>query len=335
MNNYINQIYNSSKYGPYKIISIFKDNSRNNMAKIKFIKSEAETLVRLNRALSGNVKDPQYGLNFNKIYYSDNYGPYKIIDIQKGKIKTSPKATIQFLNSNNIYTVLSNHAINGDVSDKKFGVIIPLDTSILNFEDKNMKLQRFSYNVWYSMMKRCYNKSADNYNSYGNLGITVCDKWKLYNNFLNDIKYIPQYEKWCRFPTIYQLDKDYLQLNIPKEQRIYSINTCIFLYYKDNINLKGLEFRKNNNTVSNYYGVHQKSKSTYGVQLIINNKSIYLGTYNDEIVAANVYNYWYEKYHQYELVPLFNDVPFIPATEFIKYNTRPKVMCNIRKDKSL
>ena len=334
-NEIINKQFVSKKYGPYIINDIFKDKN-NYMAQITFIKSNAKTITRLSKAISGNIRDPNYGLNLNKIYYSDNYGAYKIINIIKGTINQSPKATIKFLNSNNIYTVLIHHALQGTVNDKLSSVHIPLDTLLLSNEDKELKLLRIAHDIWYSMNKRCYNKLADNYKSYGELGISICSSWLIFNNFFKDITELFQYDKWSRFPTIYQLDKDYLQINIPKNKRIYSKNTCIFLYFKDNINLRAMEFRKNNKMQSNYYGVTKESKNTYSAHLIINNQNIYLGTFSNEIVAANVYNYWYKYYHQYELVPLINDVPYIPPDEFIKYNTRPKEMCTIiRKENGL
>lgn len=333
-NDYLNKQFESSKYGSYKIIDIFKKDN-NTMAEVIFENSGGKAITRLSRAINGEVRDPNYGLNFNKIYYSDNYGAYKIINIEKGKYKASPKATILFLNSNNIYTVLIHHAKDGTVSDKNSNVIIPLDTTLLSNTDRYNRLLRIAHDIWYSMIKRCYNESADNYKSYGKLGISVCDRWLSFDNFLNDLPSIFQFDKWSRYPTLYQLDKDYLQLNIAKENRLYSPETCVFLYFKDNINLRALEFRNNNKMQSKYYGVTKESSNTYSAHLIINNQNIYLGTFTNEIIAANVYNYWYEYYHQYELVPLFNDVPFIPNSEFIKYNTKPKEICIIRKENGL
>ena len=332
MKDILNNIYHSNKYGPFKIVEIYEENNIK-MARLIFENSQAETTTRLSRALNGEVRDPNYGLSFSKIYYSDNYGPYQVINIQKGAVKTPPKATIQFLNSNNVYIVQIQRALNGAVSDRKNRAITPIDTTILSDIDKQNRLLRIAHDIWYSMIKRCYNTGADNYEFYGGAGVTVCDYWLLFDNFLSDIVNIPQYNKWSRFPTIYRLDKDYLQLNINKDLRVYSLETCMFLHFKDNINLKAIEFRNNNKMNSPYYGVSRESKSTYSAHLIINNRNIYLGTFTDEIVAANVYNYWYEYYHQYELVPLLNNVPYIPNSEFIKYNTRPKNMCTILERK--
>ena len=48
-----------------------------------------------------------------------------------------------------------------------------------------------TYARWRSMMQRCRVKSASNYKYYGALGITVCDRWLNYSNFLADMSECP------------------------------------------------------------------------------------------------------------------------------------------------
>lgn len=329
---YINKQFESTKYGPYKITRISgKDNNGSLLVEIEFLLSGASTTTRLSRALNGSVRDPQYGINFNKIYYSDNYGPYNVLEVYKGKAKVGTKARIKFINTGNEKIVHIHHAINGDIYDNLATYKTPIDTYKLDEIYRNIKIKRFAYAIWREMCRRCNDENFDNYNYYGESGVSICDRWNDFNNFKYDIQVLPQYEKWYRYPTLYQLDKDYLQLSIPKNKRIYSSETCMFLYYIDNINLARIEKRNNYILESNYYGVHKETNNTYSSQLQINGSNIYLGTFDDEIVAANVYNYWYEYYHNYELVPLFNNVPFVPKCEFIKHNTRPKTMCTIIK----
>lgn len=40
------------------------------------------------------------------------------------------------------------------------------------------------HNKWRDMMKRCYKSYASNYNLYGAKGITVCESWHTFENFL-------------------------------------------------------------------------------------------------------------------------------------------------------
>lgn len=43
------------------------------------------------------------------------------------------------------------------------------------------------YSVWYEMKRRCLNPKSSNYHNYGGRGITVCDRWMKFENFLEDM----------------------------------------------------------------------------------------------------------------------------------------------------
>jgi hypothetical protein len=43
------------------------------------------------------------------------------------------------------------------------------------------------YSSWKSMLQRCTNPKAPDYSRYGGKGITVCDRWKDFKNFLADM----------------------------------------------------------------------------------------------------------------------------------------------------
>lgn len=44
------------------------------------------------------------------------------------------------------------------------------------------------YRIWASMLARCYTPSASHYESYGGVGISVCDRWRTsFVNFLEDM----------------------------------------------------------------------------------------------------------------------------------------------------
>lgn len=44
-----------------------------------------------------------------------------------------------------------------------------------------------TYNVWSSMIQRCYYEKAESYHLYGARGITVCKRWRKFKNFLADM----------------------------------------------------------------------------------------------------------------------------------------------------
>lgn len=43
------------------------------------------------------------------------------------------------------------------------------------------------YNSWRSMMKRCNNPNDKAYNHYGGRGISVCERWRKFENFYADM----------------------------------------------------------------------------------------------------------------------------------------------------
>lgn len=51
---------------------------------------------------------------------------------------------------------------------------------------------RKTYQVWHSMIRRCYNMRCESYKSYGAKGVTVCDRWrKNFLFFLQDMGFKP------------------------------------------------------------------------------------------------------------------------------------------------
>jgi hypothetical protein len=43
------------------------------------------------------------------------------------------------------------------------------------------------YQCWLNMIARCYNKNGTYYRNYGGRGITVCKRWRKFENFLADM----------------------------------------------------------------------------------------------------------------------------------------------------
>jgi hypothetical protein len=43
------------------------------------------------------------------------------------------------------------------------------------------------YNIWVTMRQRCLNPNNDDYKDYGGRGITICERWNDYQNFINDM----------------------------------------------------------------------------------------------------------------------------------------------------
>jgi len=114
---------------------------------------------------------------------------------------------------------------------------------------------------------------------------------------------------------------------LPKNQRVYSRNTCMFLSIRDNRNLSAIE-RKQNSTIENkYFGVI-KVGDNFVMNISVAGMKRQL-RFSDEIAAANAFNYWFDYYHAYDLIRLTNHVPYMPPEEFCKYMITNKTMCKI------
>jgi len=44
-----------------------------------------------------------------------------------------------------------------------------------------------TYSSWIHMNSRCNNPNSNGYNNYGGRGIKICDRWKIYENFRDDM----------------------------------------------------------------------------------------------------------------------------------------------------
>jgi hypothetical protein len=76
-----------------------------------------------------------------------------------------------------------NHVNAGRVSACKMCVI---KSKVKHGEARNGR-QTPEYFVWSGMMRRCFYPQARGFHSYGGRGITVCERWLDYRNFIADM----------------------------------------------------------------------------------------------------------------------------------------------------
>ena len=53
--------------------------------------------------------------------------------------------------------------------------------------NKHGKSKTQTYKVWFQMHRRCYDKNFISYPRYGGTGVSVCERWNDYLNFLADM----------------------------------------------------------------------------------------------------------------------------------------------------
>lgn len=245
-----------------------------------------------------------------RVYDSNNFGKFKIIsEVDKNETKDR-RFEIEFLDTG--YKTISSYTAirHGNVKDKMFPNIAGVGFIGSDIKITADPITFALYKVWNDMINRCYNTNDYDYYLYGAIGIKVEESWFNFSTFLNDSKQLPGYNFKLEFPEEYQLDKDYLQLHIPKEQRIYSKSTCMWISKFDNIMI----MNRDNPINSGYYGVIYKDNA-YCTRL----NNICYGQFIIPEAAATLFNYIYPFFRDpFNDIIILNNVN-IPLEDLEKY----------------
>lgn len=107
---------------------------------------------------------------------------------------------------------------------KGCGCLRPTETEYTQLR----KTREFS--IWRGMMRRCYDVKVKEYRLYGKRGIRVCERWKTFVNFLEDMGKCPEGKQMDRI----DVNGDYELCNCrwvtPTEQQRNRRNTVRFTY---------------------------------------------------------------------------------------------------------
>jgi thymidylate synthase len=84
------------------------------------------------------------------------------------------------------------------------------------------------YQVWQSILERCYNPDHPAYDDYGGAGVFVHPEWHNFTQFKKDARRLPNWTSKRAEPDAYEIDKDYYQSNC------YSSDTCVWVRRAEN-----------------------------------------------------------------------------------------------------
>ncbi len=83
---------------------------------------------------------------------------------------------------------------------------------------KNGK-QSLTYQSWRHMKTRCQNPNCPDYKNYGGRGITVCERWMDFANFLEDMGERPENTTLDRINNDGNYEPGNCRWTTPREQR--------------------------------------------------------------------------------------------------------------------
>ena len=168
-----------------------------------------------------------------KVFTSNRCGDARVIDVMAtGDVYDKHIAVkLQFLNTGYIVTVQNGDFKRGKFVDKyartvfDVGYLGDID-SVKNFTKEEIKTLKAR---WSSMILRCYKDKSKSYLRYGGKGVFVDERWHSFENYLRDVRMLPQYflAKKDNFVG-WEIDKDYYKSNC------YSFETCVWLSSSDN-----------------------------------------------------------------------------------------------------
>lgn len=226
-------------------------------------------------------------------HYTNNQGvAYTVLSYDGMNHNNQRTYTIQFDDSKFVrHGITLSNMNKGSVKDY-FAPIVH-GVGALGFARKKDNLH--AYHTWASMLERCYKENCPSYKWYGADGVTVCERWKRFDYFLEDLPTLPGYdEEQFRLKQI-KLDKD---IRI-KGSKIYSPETCCFVSHSDNMKDA---FARYNSEKSRKIAVFPDGHEELVLNLTdfcaehnINYRYVYHRLNDDQKVDLNGFHFYYEK----------------------------------------
>lgn len=218
---YIGAIMKSNKGLSFEILRYIG----NEYFELKFIESGYVCVADRSNIIHGSVRDyisDPKKVNVGDIHTNNHGLEFIVLEYIK-----DPMYKIKFIKSG-YETVVQRSAINtGYIIDYEnpsvLGIGVPCIPNYTSLYPKESSL-------WQSILLRCYNiNDTSSYPRYGEKGVSVCERWHRFDNFLEDVHKIDGYDDFLFHTGKLHLDKDLKQYYLPYNKRVYSLDTCTFI----------------------------------------------------------------------------------------------------------
>ena len=306
-NEFIGFTGTTKRGGNFEVVGYAGKRNKAHMYIVRF-DSGAEKAFEKKDIKKGLIKDPSICSEDIINYESTNSQgeKFKVISlagIDKNKQKLY---NVKFEETGYVGQFYKSSITVGKIKDIYYPSILGI-ACIGNVDSAKSEKYRSEYIIWEGIISRCYNPNHTSYKNYGAKGVTVCERWRCFEYFLEDIVKIPGYELWNSNKDLYQLDKDKKQQDV--ENKVYSLETCQFISIRNNVIERNI--RVGNKT--GYIGVDTKTGNTFKVAV----NHDYYGSFTNPEAAANIYNH-VARYRGYPEEYL-NNVPYMSILECGNY----------------
>ena len=236
------KFYQSNNYGKVEVIA-----RKAKKLKIRFLDTGNEGWFLAYNVVAGRVRDRQEEQKIVKARQNSWVSCEKEMMSNSGlkftAFQESPKKyKIVFDRTGYTAEVYKANADQGKVSDPYEVTLYGQGRSGLY--DKSKPYWKQARLLWSNMVKRCYDP---NYKGgyYGK--VFVDERWKTFENFLEDLSCLENFDKWLEGQNSggvkYNLDKDFIR----EGNNIYSKNLCMFLteFQNKSLGKKGKKINSN------------------------------------------------------------------------------------------
>lgn len=235
---FIGQVFENKHKHKYEVIGLADTVRKVKRYTVKFIESGYETVSYKNNIKLGAISDRSRKDYDAKYEYTIGKTVTNIHGVEAKIVDREPRCvllTIQFIESGYITKCTIDNFTRGKIKD----LLTPSvqGVGMIGYIDKELYPIRelMEYKIWDGMMQRCYAPRYKDNKAYENA--EVCDRWKRFDYFFEDIKKVEGYEIWKKYKkenphtkNVYEFDKD----TKGHGSKLYCPENCCFIHKKYN-----------------------------------------------------------------------------------------------------